>query len=111
MDISSISVEPNTDAAPLTANPQSIRSPTILPAFAKGIPMKNPKGATNIIVTNILGTSSSPDKEYVKGFNIKISSMIQTRIAGKIKFIENLSEYLLPIPEKRSRVNNTVIVE
>lgn len=42
-----ITVEPNTEAAPFTANPQSTNSFTRRLPFGNGIPIKNPSGAIN----------------------------------------------------------------
>lgn len=44
-----MAVVPKTDAAPLTANPQSIKFPTRLVPLGKGIPIKNPNGDMNTI--------------------------------------------------------------
>lgn len=56
-----IRTEPKTDAAPFTANPQSINLPTFKPALGKGIPIKNPSGAISIaVISNLIGSSKEP---------------------------------------------------
>ncbi len=58
-------VEPKTEAAPFTAKPQSIRSPTRMAAFGNGSPMKNPSGAKSATDTRMRAVWCIPPSEAV----------------------------------------------
>jgi hypothetical protein len=49
-----ISVDPNIEAVPFTAKPQSTKCPTRSAAFGKGIPIKNPNGVIKMAEQIIL---------------------------------------------------------
>ena len=94
-----MAVEPNTDAAPLTANPQSTSEPTRSVPFGKGIPMKKPSGSNSTMVTNMRPEIGNRTSFSVRNPNSKTSRIIQAMMPKKGVVELKREEKKLPIPE------------